>query len=210
MALRSVRRGAWRSRYEELLALLRSPLCGGGRDPDGRGGMFMALTEGLERRELRRVVVQSVATATAVALVFLTVGKLILRLLGITIADFMIAGGLLLFAISVTDLLSLQKRQRYVDPSSLGAVPLGVPLIVGPAVLTTSILPVGEHGFMPTVSALVVNILIAGAVFWSSESVHRVLGEAGSKTVSKLPSIVLAAIAVMMVRKGVMISVAGG
>jgi multiple antibiotic resistance protein len=165
--------------------------------------MFIALTETLDPQRTRRVVVQSVITATAVALAFLSVGRLLLRLLGITIPDFMIAGGTLLFALSVTDLLMLHKHQRVVDPDSLGAVPVGVPLIVGPAVLTTSILLLDQHGRLLPVAALVLNILIAGAVFWTARPIHRMLGKAGSKTISKLASILLASIAVMMVRRGI-------
>ena len=87
----------------------------------------------------------------------------------------------------------------------MGAVPIGVPLIAGPAVLTTAIILLNEYGITATVLAAIVNISIAGVVFWLSESITRVLGNAGAKTVSKIASLFLAAIAVMMVRKGIMI-----
>ena len=54
-----------------------------------------------------------------------------------------------------------------------------------------------------TAAALILNIGIAGAVFFASEAILRVLGGTGAKTVSKLASLLLAAIAVMMVRRGV-------
>lgn len=166
--------------------------------------MFMSLMEGIERSRRNRVVLQSVATAMTVALVFLAIGKILLKFLGITIADFMIAGGVLLFVISLSDMLTMEKKQRQIEPESLGAVPLGVPLIVGPAVLTTTLLLLDTHGLVATVSATVVNILIAGFVFWLSVPIDRVLGKAGSKIISKLASLLLAAIAVMMVRRGIM------
>ena len=165
--------------------------------------MFMSFTLDLNSHKVRRIVYQSVLTATIVALVFLAVGKLILELLGITVADFMVAGGILLFVISISDLLTGEKIQRKVDIESLGAVPLGVPLITGPAVLTTSILLVNEHGFFMTASAIVINILIAGAVFLFAEPINSFLGSAGSKTLSKIASLLLASIAVMIVRKGI-------
>lgn len=172
--------------------------------------MFLGLTEGLNPKQTRTVVIQSVITALSVALGFLAVGTSVLRLMGITVADFMVAGGTLLFVISISDLLSSEKRQRQVDPEGLGAVPIGVPLITGPAVLTTSILLMNQHGPLPTAAALTVNILFAGAVFWFSERLHRLLGNAGARTVSKIASLLLAAIAVMIVRKGVMAFVDGG
>lgn len=165
--------------------------------------LFMHLTEGVDPRAVRRIIVQSMITALAVALVFLAVGRWIFHYLGITVADFLIAGGILLFTISVIDVITVEKRVAKVDADSLGAVPIGVPLIVGPAVLTTIFVLVGEYGVAPTVAATVVNIVIAGAVFWLAGPIHQVLGRSGSRALSKLAGILLAAIAVMMVRKGV-------
>lgn len=166
--------------------------------------MFMGLTAGLDDDRRRRTVRQSVATAAGVALAFLAAGTGLFRLLGITVADFMIAGGILLFAISLSDLLRMEKVQRRVNPEGIGAVPIGVPLITGPAVLTTSLLLLNEHGLVPTAAAVLLNIAIAGVAFSFADSVDRVLGSAGSKTLSKIASLLLAAIAVMMVRKGIM------
>ncbi len=164
--------------------------------------LFMHLTEGADPRAVRRIIVQSMVTALAVALAFLAVGQWVFHYLGITVADFLIAGGILLFTISLTDVITVEKRVAQVDTDSLGVVPIGVPLIVGPAVLTTIFVLVGEYGVAPVVAATVVNIGIAGAVFWLSEPIHRLLGRSGSRALSKLAGILLAAIAVMMVRKG--------
>jgi multiple antibiotic resistance protein len=165
--------------------------------------LFMHLTEGIDPRSVRRIIVQSMITALVVALVFLAVGQWIFHYLGITVADFLIAGGILLFTISVIDVITVEKRVAQVDADSLGAVPIGVPLIVGPAVLTTIFVLVGEYGLAPTVAATVVNIIIAGAVFWLAGPINRVLGRSGSRALSKLAGILLDAIAVMMERKGV-------
>ena len=171
--------------------------------------VFMALTSGLPTDRVRKIVAQSVVTATVVALVFAAVGRLVLRLLGITVGDFMIAGGSLLFALSLRDLMAVGRKHPHLDPESIGIVPLAVPLIVGPAVLTTIFLLLDAHGVWPTVLATAVNIGIAGLVFSAAGSVHRVLGDAGTKAVSKLASLLLAAIAVMMVRKGVLALIQG-
>lgn len=165
--------------------------------------IFMNLTEGLDRASVRRVIWHSMITAAVVTAVFLVAGKVTLEMIGVTLADFMIAGGALLFVISLSDLLTVEKQVRRVDPESMGAVPLGVPLMVGPAVLTTTIILVGEHGYMPTLLAIVVNILIAGAAFSFSEYITRLIGKTGTRTLSKLTALILAVIAVMMVRKGI-------
>lgn len=167
--------------------------------------LYLTLTSGLGRYEIRRVLVQSVVTASIVALVFLFVGQALFRFLGITVADFMVAGGTLLFAIAMGNLLGGRQSERRIDPKSLGAVPIGVPLIVGPAVLTTILLLAEQHGHLPTVMATVLNILIAAVIFLLSHKITDFLGKAGTATVSKIASLILAAIAVMMVRKGIML-----
>lgn len=164
---------------------------------------FLSLTRNVEEQRVQQVIYHSVITASLVALLFLALGTLILELLGITVADFMIAGGILLFVLALGDLLTDDKLQQHVDARSLGAVPLGVPLITGPAVLATSMLLLNQYALIWVVAAVVSNILIAGLVFHFSSTISRVLGEVGEKIVSKIAMLFLAAIAVMMVRKGI-------
>ena len=106
--------------------------------------------------------------------------------------------------ISLGDLLTGEKRQRQVDPETVGAVPLGVPLITGPAVLTTCVLLANQYGSVLTGTAVVLNIALAGVVFLFAAPVSRWLGQSGTKTVSKIASLLLASIAVMLIRKGVL------
>jgi multiple antibiotic resistance protein len=166
--------------------------------------MFMTLTKEIEDNSIPKVIYQSVITAIVVAFLFLLAGRALLNLLGITVADFMIAGGVLLFVISISDIISTEKTMTHIDPESLGAVPIGVPLITGPAVLTTSIILLDTYGFLTTGIAILINIIIAGIIFFFSKFIDGLLGKAGSKTFSKIASLLLASIAVMIVRKGVM------
>jgi len=170
--------------------------------------LFVALTEGVNPDRRRRIIQQSVVTAGTVAVVFTLAGPPVLRALGITVSDFMMAGGLLLFALSLRDLLTVSKARERVDLDTLGAVPIGVPLITGPAVLTTCMLLVDQHGRLPTLAAAVANVAIAGVVFSFAQPLSRRLGSAGSKTLSKMAALLLAAIAVMMVRRGVLAAIA--
>ncbi|NDY42687.1 MarC family protein [Dissulfurirhabdus thermomarina] len=179
-------------------------------DPVGMVPVFLGLTEGLDRGAIRRTAVQTVATAAGVALAFLWVGTAFFRLLGITVADFMVAGGILLFVFSLRDLLAEGAARRRSDPAALGVVPLGVPLVAGPAVLTTSVLLVNQYGFGPTALALGVNILLLGGALFFAGGILRLLGRAGARTVSKVSSLLLASLAVMIVRKGIAAFLAGG
>lgn len=164
--------------------------------------IFMSLTEGLNRKEKRKIILQSVVTATCIAIGFVFLGKAVFDFLRITIGDFMIAGGALLFSIAIIDIVNPGKRRRH-PLTELGAVPLGTPLIVGPAVLTTSLIIINEYGLGPTIISILVNVLLAGIVFIFSDGIMKITGVAGSRALSKITSLLLAAIAVMMIRKGV-------
>ncbi len=173
-------------------------------DPIGLVPIFLALTQGASPERTRRAILQSVVTAGAVALLFVAVGSGIFALLGITPADFMIAGGSLLFLIALHGLTREGGNARTdTDTETIGAVPLGVPLITGPAVLATLLLLAPEHGVGPAIAAFLANLLLIGVVLWQAPRIYRVLGKAGSRAVTKVVYILLAAIAVMIVRRGV-------
>jgi multiple antibiotic resistance protein len=170
--------------------------------------IFMALTNGIEPPRVRRILFQSIITAAGVALLFLAIGIAVLRTLGISVADFMVAGGVVLVIFAITELWFEWPAQSSRDPESLGAVPLGVPIITGPAVLTTSILSMNQYGFVVTALAIVANVLVVGVVFFFSENIIRILGRAGTKIIAKLSNLLLAAIGVMMVHKGIVAYIA--
>jgi len=170
--------------------------------------MYISFTETLSRLEKRDLIYQSILTALILAVGFIFLGRAIFNLLGITVEDFMIAGGTILFTLAIIDLLSSTKERRMPD-RDLGAVPLGTPLIAGPAVLTSSLIITTQYGLVATVVSVMVNILFAGVIFALAGVLIRILGGAGAKALSKVTSLFLAAIGVMMIRKGILAIIAG-
>lgn len=166
--------------------------------------IFASLVGTAEQSRVNRLIKTSVLTALLVALPFIFLGKWIFRFLGITVADFMIAGGLILLLLSIRDMVSTEKQVYGKDLESLGPVPLGVPLVVGPAVLTTIMLLVSQYGFFMTTAATVINIVIAGTMFFFSNRIIRAMGNTGLQIASKVANLFLSAIAIMLIRKGVL------
>ena len=164
--------------------------------------IYLSLTSEASHKVKQQIIVQSVWTALALAITFIFLGKLIFQFLGITVADFMIAGGAILFCIAVKDILLPAKDQRH-PSSEIGAVPIGTPLIVGPAVLTTSLIIIDEYGIVPTIISVLVNVLLAAVLFSASDRIIKFLGHSGARALSKVTALLLAAIAVMMIRKGI-------
>jgi multiple antibiotic resistance protein len=163
--------------------------------------LYLSLTARLAAEERRRLPRQSTITAAAVGLGFLAAGEHILRLLGVSLGDFQIAGGVLLVVLSIRELLSIGPRRRH-PATTVGVVPLGTPLIAGPAVLTTLIILVQSYGTPVTVAAFVGNMLVVYLILRHADRVARVLGEAGSEAIAKVASLFLAAFGVSLVRRG--------
>lgn len=163
--------------------------------------MFISFTEHLSRRERHKILLQSIVTAFLIGITFLLLGGWIFKILGVLVSDFKIAGGLVLLVISLRDILAYEKGHK-LPKETMGAVPIGTPLITGPAVLTTIVILLDSHGPVLTISSFMLNLLIVWVTFYFAVSISRFLGKAGSKAISKIASLLLAAIAVMMIRKG--------
>jgi len=163
--------------------------------------LYLSLTGGLSADERRRLPRQSTLTATAVALGFLLVGNAVFRVLGISVADFQVAGGILLLVLSVHDLLS-SGTAAPAAARTVGAVPLGTPLIVGPAALATLALLVQSYGYPVTLIALAANMALAFVVLSQADRVGRIFGPAGSEVIAKVANLLLAAFGVSLMRRG--------
>ena len=163
--------------------------------------IFISLTAHLSEQERGRTFREAILAAGVIGVGFMVLGKAVFLYLGITQADFQIAGGAVLFCLSLTDLLFDERTRRF--PShALGAVPLAMPLIVGPAVLTTSIVLLDSHGFWLTLAAFVVNLGIVWATLWGSDRIMAIIGPGTLNVIAKVVNLLLAAIGVMMVRRG--------
>jgi multiple antibiotic resistance protein len=163
--------------------------------------IFVTMTEGMSREKKRVIERESVMTALVVGILFIAVGEVIFRILGITENDFKIAGGLILLIFAILDLLGYTKIRE--QAGKLGVVPLGVPLIVGPAVLATILVLVDHYGIVPTVLSFVINLCIVWVSFRASASILSVFGRGGIMAISKIMALLLASIAVMLIRVGV-------
>lgn len=178
-------------------------------DPIGILPLFVSLTKDMEETDRRSIVNVSTLTATLAGIGFLIFGKWVFKLLGITVSDFKVAGGILLFIISIVDIIFPEKVRSF-PKESLGVVPVGIPLIVGPGVLTVLLISASSYGYASTILCFILNVFIVRLVFINSGWIMRLLKEGGTKGLGKLFSIILGAFAIMMVRSGIIEWVKGG
>ena len=164
--------------------------------------LFLALTGGLHEPQRRRIAFEAVATALVIAIGFMFLGTAIFGLLSITVSDFQIAGGVLLLVLAVLDLL-FPGKPAVDDVRLVGLVPLAMPLIAGPATLTTTLVLAQSRGYPPTTLALAVNFAFLLVVLLSAGRIARIVGTRVLAAFSKLVMVLLAAIAVNFIRTGI-------
>ena len=170
-------------------------------DPIGLVAVFMGLAGSASREERRRQGFVGIFTALCIAVGFMFLGKIIFVALGITVADFQVAGGLILLGLAGRELLNLAPADREAS-DDFGVVPLGMPLIAGPALLTALLILVDTVGLVFTLLSLLVNLGFVAIAFWNADLVAHWMGRQGLRGVSKIIALLLAAIAVSLIRRG--------
>ena len=163
--------------------------------------LFLSLTSEMDKGARNKLTTDASVTALIVSIIFLFGGKMIFNYLGITENDFRVGGGVVLLVIAVVELINPSEEHR-APSQTIGVVPIGIPLIMGPAALTTILIIVDQYGYFPAILALLTNIFIVWLVFRNATHLLNLLGEAGSKAVAKVAALFMAAIAIMMIRGG--------
>lgn len=172
-------------------------------DPIGLAAIFLGLGQNIAAERRQKIADQAVWTGGLVALGFLFLGKSIFAALGISVGDFQIAGGLILFILAAKDLVQSAAETEKL-PEDFGVVPLGMPLIAGPASITTLLVLAQNEaiGLVVTLVALVANLILVVLALHYSEWLGRKVGATGMRAISKIIAMLLAAIAVSMIRQG--------
>jgi multiple antibiotic resistance protein len=170
-------------------------------DPFGVVPIFVSITGPFSEQRRQAIALQSVGAAFVIAAAFIFLGQAIFKFLGITVTDFQIAGGILLLVLAVLDLL-IRGKPAVDETGSVGIVPLAMPLIAGPATLTTSILLSHTNGPMPLLVGLAANMLVLLLFLRAASWLARMLGASTMEAISKLVMLLLAAIAINFIRRG--------
>jgi multiple antibiotic resistance protein len=179
--------------------------------------MFGALTRGAEPRFRRKMAIKAVVLSAVISYGFIAIGDWLLRTLGVSLDSFKIAGGMLLFLLSVDMVFARQSGLRSTTVreqdearyrEDISVFPLAFPLITGPGALATLLLLVGEARREPWmfVALLVIIALVLGItllLLLAVRPMERVLGVTGANVVSRLAGVILVALSVQYVVEGV-------
>jgi len=172
-------------------------------DAVGTVPIFVSLTSAFPDAR-KRILRQAIVISTAVLIVFSLFGWLIFDIFGITLDDFRIAGGIILFVVAVDQLNGGDVKSKGLEPSDVAAFPLATPLLAGPGAISTVIIISGPP-YSPLLALIVIacNSVLAYAILSSSESVRKVLGANGTNALSRITALLIAALAVSFVVGGI-------
>lgn len=173
--------------------------------------LFVSLVEGRSVDETRRLARNAILTALGLAVAIIFTGQAMFRFLSITVDDLRVGGGLILLVLSVHDLVfSSQSRKESDLDSDVGIVPIGTPLLVGPATMTACVTLADIHGRLLVLAGLMINLAFIGLLLYYQDVVTKVLNPGVSKAFGKVMSLFLAAISVSMMRTGIQAMTAAG
>jgi multiple antibiotic resistance protein len=170
-------------------------------DAPGNLPIVVSLTQGIEAKERNRVINTSIITATMVGLVFLFFGQLILTVLGISVGSFAVAGGIVLLVLSIKYMMTGHMVEA-IKEEMVAIVPIGTPLLAGPATITTLLFLTTQFSIWIVLLALVLNMIAAWIIFVGGDRIMRFMGQGGIKAISKVFALLLAAIAIDLIIKG--------
>jgi multiple antibiotic resistance protein len=170
-------------------------------DPIGLVAIFAGLGTSASPERRRHQAFLGILTGLCVAVGFIFLGKAVFAALGITVADFQVAGGLILLVLAVRELVGFGPSDRG-GGDEFGVVPLGMPLIAGPALLTSLLILIDTVGVLFTLISLLLNLGLVAVALCQADRFTRLMGKQGLRGVSKIIALLLAAIAISLIRRG--------
>jgi multiple antibiotic resistance protein len=172
-------------------------------DPFGNIPIFVGLTDKMTDVPRRKVYNTATLVGFVLLLVFAFTGQEILNIFGLSIYSFEVAGGLLLLIIAIRILISGSMHENIDSPESIGAVPIAMPLLVGPGAITTTIFNLQAYGTVTAILAVVIVLSLTWVILRFINRIYGFLGKTGSLVIARVMALFIAAIAIQYILTGV-------
>jgi len=171
-------------------------------DPFGNIPIFVGLTENVPEAQRKKVYNTAVVVGTILLLVFAFTGQGILTIFGLSIYSFEIAGGILWLIIAIRIVIS-GAHEDVESPESLGAVPIAIPLLVGPGAITTTIFNIQAYGNLIAILAVLIVLAMTWVILRYMSRIYKFLGKTGSLVIARVMALLIAGIAIQYILTGI-------
>lgn len=173
-------------------------------DPFGNIPIFIGLTDKIEPAGRRKVFNVATLVGVVLLLFFAFLGQEVFAIFGLSIYAFEIAGGILLLIIAIRILVtgSSSSQTSIESPESLGAVPIAMPLLVGPGAITTTIFNLQSYGTLVAIVAVIIVLSVTWVILRFINGIYRILGKTGSVVIARVMALLIAGIAIQYILTG--------
>jgi multiple antibiotic resistance protein len=165
-------------------------------EPFGIIPILINLTKKMEKETSKALSKSAALTSALLLMIFGIAGTQILSVFGITVNSFMVAGGALLFIVSLEIMRHGALGNIQNDLQGTGVIPIAFPLIAGPGAITSVIISEQKDGPIVTLLSIIIVIGITYLILRSINSIYRILGNRGSEVISRIFAVILSAIAI--------------
>ena len=172
-------------------------------DPLGNIPIFMSLTEKMPKKQKSKTINTAIIVGIILLLIFAFAGQEIFLIFGVSIYSFQIAGGILLLIIAIRLIITGRIIDIDKNPESIGAVPIAMPLLVGPGAITTAIFSLQQYGMTITALAIIITLAITWIILRSVDKVYHFLGKSGALVIAQVNALFIAAIAIQFILMGI-------
>jgi multiple antibiotic resistance protein len=178
-------------------------------NPIGKVPLFITLTRNMKEEKKKLVTKNAIITTAILLTVFAIAGSELLTLFGINIFSFMIAGGVLLFVVSIELLTHGEWRFSRGGTNTgsasgeSGIIPLAFPLLAGPGAITTVIISFEAFGLIVSIVSIIIVVIITHLVLLLENPLLKVLGRRGSLLITRVFAVFIAAIAIQYIIQGI-------
>ncbi|MDB5697557.1 MAG: MarC family protein [Alphaproteobacteria bacterium] len=188
-------------------------------DPPGCAPIFAGLTRGADAAHRRSMALRSVAIAAAILLFFAMLGEDLLAKLGITLAAFRIAGGIMLFLIALEMVFERRTARRETraqevsaspEAEDISVFPMAIPMIAGPGSIASAMLLMarsnGLQQSLVVLAALGAILMLTLVALLAAGPLMRLVGHKIEAMITRLLGVILAALAAQFVIDGIGVS----
>jgi multiple antibiotic resistance protein len=182
-------------------------------DPLGIIPVYLSLSHTLTGPEKKRAILKSILTAFTVFTLFILIGRQILAFLGIQPGSFFIAGGILLFLISLDMLFGTPRRTKTSgheeERTDIAVFPLGIPLIAGPGTITTIMLYASQATDTLYITAslfavIILVLLLTAITMFLSSFFLKILTRTGVTVIERIMGIILSGLSIQFIYNGLL------
>ena len=181
-------------------------------DPLGNTPLFLIITQHLETKDKIKTALGGIMIATIILLFFALLGNFILSYLNISFSAFTVAGGIILFLISMEMLFDKRQQRKEEDlnysSDKISVFPLATPLLAGPASITSIIVSVTDIGSNFTnqivgIFSLFIVMLITFIIFYVASKSSNIINKKVISVISRVIAIILAGLSVQYILDGI-------